>query len=382
MSAARSLARSGVRVHALGHHTDPVRASLACHEFTAVGPRGRVVERSLAWLEHGPREGVVLPCDDEGVELVARHRAQLEQWGYRAIEAGDEVALAMLDKERTYALARGAEVPTPRTRRVATLEDAGEAAASLDFPCALKPVQSHVFARHFGITRKLIVAATRRELEAAFEEMLGLGIDMLATEIIPGRDDQFASYYTYMDHDGEPLFNFTKRKLRQFPPHFGLGTYHETTWDPEVAELGLHFFRSIALRGIGNVEFKRDSRDGRLKLIECNHRFTAATDQVRRAGIDLPLLAYNRVVGRPDPPLDRYRTGQRLLLPAADLRAFLALRREGEETTLAYLRSVLRPQHFPMLDLRDPMPTVAALGVKIRRRRLKRTRAAAGPTRG
>jgi len=382
VSAARSLARSGVQVHALGHPTDPVRHSRACREFAVVGAKTGVLERYLAWLEQGPGEGVVLPCDDEGVELVARHRAQLERWGYRPIHANDEVALAMLDKERTHALARDAEVPTPHTRRVRTLDDAGEAAASLDFPCALKPLQSHVFARHFGITRKLIVAATERELETAFEEMLGLGIDMLATEIVPGRDDQFASYYTYMDRDGEPLFHFTKRKLRQFPPHFGLGSYHETTWDPEVAELGLRFFRSIGLRGVGNVEFKRDARDGRLKLIECNHRFTAATDQVRHAGIDIPLLAYNRVVGRPDPPVDRYRTGERLWLPAADLRAFLALRREGEETTLGYLRSVLRPQHFPMLDLRDPMPTVAALGVKVGRRLPKRSRAAPPRARG
>lgn len=378
MSAARSLARSGVQVRALGHSTDPVRRSRACREFTVVGARAGVLERYLDWLERGPGEGVVLPCDDEGIELVARHRAQLELWGYRPIVADDDVALAMLDKERTHALARDAGVPTPRTRRVRTLEDAGEAAASLDFPCALKPLQSHVFARHFGISRKLIVAATQRELETALEEMLGLGIDMLATEIVPGGDDQFASYYTYMDRDGEPLFHFTKRKLRQFPPHFGLGCYHETTWDPEVAELGLRFFRSIGLRGVGNVEFKRDARDGRLKLIECNHRFTAATDQVRRAGIDIPLLAYNRMAGRPDPPLEGYRTGERLWLPAADIRAFLALRREGQETTLGYLRSVLRPQHFPMLDLRDPMPTVAALGVKLGRRRPKRTRAAPG----
>ena len=379
VSAARSLARSGVRVHALGHHTDPVRHSRACREFADVGTKEGLAERYMTWLERGPGEGVILPCHDEGVELVARHRPQLERWGYRPIEADDEVALAMLDKERTSALARDAEVPTPRTRSVRTLEDVREAAASLGFPCALKPVRSHVFARHFGITRKLLVAATEAELEAGYEQMHELGVDVLATEIIPGRDDQFVSYYTYMDRDGDPLFHFTKRKLRQFPPHFGLGCYHETTWDPEVADLGLRFFRSIGLRGVGNVEFKRDARDGRLKLIECNHRFTAATDQVRRAGIDIPLLAYNRLVGRPDPPLDGYRTGQRLWLPAADLRAFLALRREGEETTRAYLRSVLRPQHFPMLDLRDPMPTVAAIGVKARRRISKRSRQRASP---
>ena len=74
-----------------------------------------------------------------------------------------------------------------------------------------------------------------------------------------------------------------------------------TDRNPEVAELGLRFFQGVGLRGLANVEFKRDARDGRLKLIECNHRFTAPTGLLRAAGMDLPLFVYNRLTGRPLP---------------------------------------------------------------------------------
>ena len=58
---------------------------------------------------------------------------------------------------------------------------------------------------------------------------------------------------------------------------------------------------------MGNVEFKRDTRDGRLKLIECNHRFTAANELVRRAGIDLARIAYDRACGDDVPPTPAIR---------------------------------------------------------------------------
>ena len=65
-----------------------------------------------------------------------------------------------------------------------------------------------------------------------------------------------------------------------------------------MRELGLAFLRGAGVRGLANVEFKRDERDGRLKLIECNYRFTAPNEQFRRAGMDLALFVV-QPAGRP-----------------------------------------------------------------------------------
>src|SRR6186713_2471018 len=103
VSAARSLGAIGVRVYALGDPNDPVRRSRHCFEFIPMPSREGLVERYLDWFEHhGPRGAAILPCDDYGVEMIARHRGALEGWGYLPVEGDDEVMLAMLDKERTY----------------------------------------------------------------------------------------------------------------------------------------------------------------------------------------------------------------------------------------------------------------------------------------
>src|SRR3954468_12328487 len=159
VSDARLLSRlGGAQVFALGDASDPVRASRHCHEFVDVGARKGVADRYLEWLsKDGPRAGAVLPCDDDGLELIARNRALLADWGYSPIEADDDVLLAMLDKDRTYELSRKAGVPTPRTATVRTHEEAMAAAEEFSYPCALKPLSSHEFAQHFGILKKVLL---------------------------------------------------------------------------------------------------------------------------------------------------------------------------------------------------------------------------------
>jgi D-aspartate ligase len=98
---------------------------------------------------------------------------------------------------------------------------------------------------------------------------------------------------------------------------------------------------------------------GRLKLIECNHRFTAATGLMRAAGLDLPLFVYNKLTDRPLPPVDRYRPGQTMWYPMRDLRAFAAYRREGEISLLSWLRSIMRRHHYPVASMSDPRPVLA-----------------------
>jgi predicted ATP-grasp superfamily ATP-dependent carboligase len=369
VSAARSLAPRGVEVWALGDATDPVQRSRHCHRFVEVGSKQGVQTRYMDWLEReGPRGAVIIPCDDDSVELMARGRDRLVAMGYRPIEANDDALLAMLDKERTYALCAEIGVPCPRTTTVSTREEAAEAAGRFDYPCALKPRESHVFAAHFGILAKAVRVHSPEELLREFERTAELGVSMLVTEIVPGGDDQLCSYYSYLDEDGEPLYHFTKKKVRQYPPEFGLGCYQMTTWDAEVAELGLRFFQGAGMRGIANVEFKRDSRDGTLRLIESNVRLTAANEQVRLAGLDIPLLAYSRVTGTPGPELRSYKVGVPLWHPIEDVRSMLMYRGRGEWTVSEWLRSLRRRQRFAMWRLDDPGPTIHSFSVKLRRR--------------
>jgi predicted ATP-grasp superfamily ATP-dependent carboligase len=367
VSACRTLGWAGVRVHALGDRRDPVRRSRWCHEFVAVGSKLAVVERYLDWLERdGPRAGaVILPCDDYGVEMIARNRARLAEWGYRPVEGDDEVMLAMLDKQRTYELAREAGVPTPRSATAHTAAEAISAAADFDLPIGLKPLQAHLWAEHRS--EKFIVAADRDELREVSEWAFEPGVPMLMTEVIPGPETEICTYFTYVDRSGEPVFDYTKSKIRQWPKRSGLTCYQVSDRRQDVIDVGRRLVEGTGLRGVAVPEFKRDPRDGRWKLIECNVRFTGSLDLTRHCGIDMARIAYDATAGRPVERPDGYRTGVTQWNPIEDVRALVEYRRDGELTVPRWARSVARRQHFPMMRADDPMPTVASLGSKLGR---------------
>ncbi len=355
LSVARSLGRRGVEVHALGEPTSIVRHSRFCRSYRAF--TGDLVEQWLGWLlTDAPPGMIVLPCCDEGMELIAKHRAELTERGLVVQEADDQALLDGLDKQRAYEVARQAGIGAPRTAVLHGWDDLERAMAEIGTPCALKPVHIHEYRRHFS--GKVVLIDDAAALRRAFARTHEVGLDMILTEIIPGPEDRYCSYFTYLDEHGQPLFHFTKRKLRQYPVGFGGGTYHLTEWADDVADAGLRFLQALGVRGLGNVEFKRDPRDGQLKIIECNDRFTAGNEIVRLAGVDIAQLVYARMTGQPLPELGRGRDGVRMWYPVQDTLAFLAARRAGQLTTAAWLRSLMHRQTFPLWSATDPMPSL------------------------
>ena len=359
LSVARSLDRLGVSVDVFdeGLADSPVRHSRSRRSYVELRPDQGVADQWYSRLMERSEPSIILPCCDDGLELIARERPALESVGHRPAEANDEIVLALLDKARTYELAREVGIPAPRTTQLVDRSD-------LDlidddyFPCGIKPVNAHVFTRRFHAFAKGTLLRSRHELVRLVEPILDEGVPMLLMEMVEGTDE-CCSYYSYLEPDGTPLTHITKRKLRQYPTRFGLGSYHLTKWDPEVADLGLRFFQGVGLRGMGNVEFKRDARDGRLKLIESNPRFTHANELLRVAGIDLAQLVYHRAAGLPAPPLGSVRDDVGMWFPLADVRALREYRRRGELSTVTWFSTLLHRQCPPQFAWTDPRPTLA-----------------------
>ena len=217
------------------------------------------------------------------------------------------------------------------------------------------------------------------ELMAAYRLVSEHEVEVVLLEVIPGPDDLLCSYYTYIDDQGAPQFHFTKRVIRRYPEREGFGCYHITDWNPEVRDLGLRLFRHAGLKGVANVEFKRDPRDGRLKLIECNARFTAANGLLAASGIDLGAYVYRRLAGLPQPALvdGAYTKGLRLWYPLDDFLAFLDLRREGRLDLVSWARGVAHRQVLPYFSWSDPLPSAVRLRNHLRTLAVTRARRAA-----
>jgi predicted ATP-grasp superfamily ATP-dependent carboligase len=367
LSVARDLGRLGITVYAIGEPDSSVRTSRFCRwiDVSVDGSQaeswGRYLLSTAADFLRG---AVVLSCSDAGIQVLVRYRDQLLQ-RYLLDDSDPRAQLGMLDKLATYKHARAAGVPTPLFWETSSREEVVALRESLVFPLMIKPRLSHLFETHFG--RKHVIVDSFDELLAAFDVAAGAGMDMLLMEHIPGPDDRLCSYYTYLDAEHQPLFHFTKRIIRRFPTGMGAACYHITDRVPEIAKLGNRLFKHVGLRGLANIEFKQDPRDGRYKLIECNARFTASNCLVSASGVKLAEFVYNRLVGRPLPNMNQYKVGLRLWDPFRDFKAYRELRGMGQLTFGKWLAGVLRRQTFAYFAWTDPMPAIARMLKPLRR---------------
>jgi predicted ATP-grasp superfamily ATP-dependent carboligase len=265
-----------------------------------------------------------------------------------------DLQMALLDKHETLRLAERAGVGVPWYRWKPVLSAADAAGAS--YPLLVKPIHSHRYSKVFNGKLRLVHDET--ELSEHLREVQVAGLAVMLCEFIPGEDDRLCSYYTYVDGNGNCLFDFTKRIIRRMPKHFGMGCYHITEWLPDVAEAGRRFLLGIGFRGLANVEFKRDPRDGQLKIIECNPRFTAVHQLLIAAGIDTSRIVYDVLSGQ-QPAIPRtFAEHKRLLYPIADLSGFRRRRARGEMSLRQWLASIAHRQTFPRFQWLDPLPAL------------------------
>lgn len=366
LSIGRSLGRQGVRVHLSQPRGRPEQRSRWFARTFLFEPGASAAEYWRGLLAGDELAGCVLfACDDEAIDFLARERAALDG-RYLLDDSTPELQLALLDKRRTLELAARAGVPAPRLWQPATRAEAERLLSEIAFPAIVKPVHSHLFQRVFGSKgRKFFLVERPEELAERLETALDAGIDVIVVEKIPGPDDALGSYYTYVTADGRRLFRYTKKIVRRFPKNEGLACCHRSEWDAEIAEVGERFFERIGFRGFGNVEFKRDPRDGVLKLIECNARFTAAQELLVRCGMDVARIVYNHLTGLPVPRIDSYREGLMYWYPLRDVRAFRELRSAGELSFATWVKSLMHPTAFPYWSLSDPLPCLHALAASL-----------------
>jgi predicted ATP-grasp superfamily ATP-dependent carboligase len=170
--------------------------------------------------------------------------------------------------------------------------------------------------------------------------------------------------------DGHPTALFAHRRLREKPPSGGVSVLCESSQlDPAAVEYSQLLLSELGWRGVAMVEFKRDDRDGQLRLMEINGRFWGSLELAIAAGVDFPSLALDVATGVRRSPQSAYRIGLRTRWLAGDLDALLMiLKRDREQLQLPashpgrlrvlwdWLHLWGRDLHYEIESFDDPAP--------------------------
>lgn len=356
LSIARSLGRQGVPVWILSQPN----IKLACFS--------RYTQRTFSWPEcdhesqvayllalaerHHLDQWVLLPTSDESAALLAKFRDPLSR-RFRVSTPAWDVLRWAYDKRLTYQLATEQEVQCPSTFYPANEDDLRMAA--LEFPIILKPA-THTVMNRFT-SDKAWPAANREMLLSRYREACELipPEEIIVQERIPGGgESQFS--FAALCQEGEPIASLTARRTRQFPIDFGYSSsFVETLEVPEIEAPSRRLLAAMRYTGLVEVEYKRDPRNGRYKLLDINPRLWTWATLGACAGVDFPYLLWRMLVGKR--VRNRIgRAGARWVRMSTDIPAAIHLMLRGSLTPGAYVRSLSGPIAFALIAEDDPLP--------------------------
>ncbi len=359
LGAMRSLGRAGIPV--IGLDPDPAHVGFSStygHAMPCPHPvhePDRLAEFLVGQGQRLDEPGILSPASDAFVLFMSRYREALGQY-FRFNLPSAGVMEAAVDKRGLYDLAAGVGYDHVDTRYPKTMGDVHAIKDDLDYPVYLKPYYSHMWQVNFPEAGKGIKVFTPEELVSSFERILPTGVEVMVQSIIAGPASNVRTVYVYLTGDDDVLGLVTTRKIRQFPIEFGRGSLAETFHDPEFAEYGLRFFRSIDYRGFGTIEFKRDDRDGKLKVTDLNPRWVKPITLPMASGVNFPLLHYRDLAGEMPAAEREFKAGVRWLDAIGDLSTSWSMYRSGDLSPWAWARSLAKVRAFPAFAPDDLKP--------------------------
>jgi D-aspartate ligase len=359
----RSLGRHGVAVCVIDDERSIARYSRYTRVTHVVPSLLDANDTVKALLEFGRARGlrgwVLYPTRDEQVAALSQHREELSEI-FRVPTPPWESVKWIWDKRNTYGLAEKLGIPAPKTWYPRSVEDLAQIEGH--FPVALKPaIKEHFF---YATKQKAWRADNPTQLRELFEKALRHlpAEEIMIQDLIPGDGNCQYAYCSFFKQ-GNSVAHLTACRRRQHPLEFGRSsTYVETVDLPLLEEYSERLLRAINYYGLVEVEYKRDPRDGQLRLLDVNGRTWGYHTIGRRAGTDFPYLLFadqmNELM-----EVCKGKAGVRWIRLLTDLPTGVLGILHGRIEGRAYLRSLQNIDEEAVFSIEDPLPGMVEIAL-------------------
>ena len=358
---ARSAGRLGVPVYRVGlERWAPAAASRYVTGWEVV-PEAASHEQILDTLgDISERIGpaLLVAADDAACVFVDEHAGVLAS---EYLLASQPVGLARMlaSKRGMYELCQTHGVPTPRSTFPQTEEDVLAHAEQIGLPTVLKCVNA---ADAPTFSPRVSIAQTRQELIESYRQMQPPQMsNVLLQEYVPGAPETVWMFNGYFDAQSECKVGFTGKKIRQSPPYTGATTLGECLPNSTVYETTVRFMRAIGYRGILDIGYRFDSRDGQYKLLDVNPRIGGTFRLfVDEHGMDVLRALHLDLTGR-EVPANSSPDGRRWVVEPLDLASSIVYARRRDITLGGWARSFRGVREAAWFALDDIAPFLALL---------------------
>jgi D-aspartate ligase len=253
-----------------------------------------VIEKTIG------RPMVLIPTDDLTAILVAEH-AEVMPASFMFARPPASVARTLANKLTLYHLCRNLGVACAETTAPGSPEEFRAIAERASFPVIVKADAPWMLPS--GI-KSTTIAWRRSELLSLYEKFshVATSARILIQEMIPIGKGEDWFVHAYCDVGFNVARAFTGVKLRSFPPHAGPTTFGKSVRNEVLQQEAIGFLKAVGYRGIVDMDYRLDQRDGRYKLLDCNPRIGAQFRLFEDdAGIDVARALYLDITGQSIP---------------------------------------------------------------------------------
>ena len=269
---------------------------------------------------------ILLPTTDDATLFVAEQAGPLRE-SFIFPDRSAELVRSLCSKKLMYFLARKHQVPTPQTSFPQCRRDVIEFMEGATFPIMLKAIDGSRLAQRVG--KKMFIVRTKSELLEAYDRAEDPAApNLMVQEYIPGGDDVVWMFNGYFNRASECLLGFTGKKIRQYPIHTGCTSLGICLKNQAIEQLTRRFMREIGYRGILDIGYRFDARDGLYKVLDINPRIGATFRLfVGQRGMDVARAMYSDLTGGSVEP-DYAREGRKWIVEDIDFVSSVCYLRE------------------------------------------------------
>jgi D-aspartate ligase len=298
---------------------------------------------------------VLVPLDDRAALFVGDNAVALREW-FLFPDQDPELSRRVSNKWELHQLCTRLGLPTAATECPRSREEVEAFAARSRFPVVVKAIDPFLLARR-AEAKSVVIVANRDELLDAYDRMDDPEQpNLMLQEYIPGGADSIWMFNGYLNRGSDCLVGFTGTKLRQCPPHTGATSLGTCRDNQAVQRQTRELLKKIGYRGIVDLGYRYDHRDGQYKLLDVNPRIGATFRLfVAGDGMDVVRALYLDLTGQPVAP-SQARDGRRWVVEHNDLLASARYWRRGELSPTAWLRSFRGVREGAWFAWDDPVP--------------------------
>jgi len=338
-------------------------------------------EEAFAWLKKLTDEigtGHPFFCsNDAHLKMLLNHWEEMQRL-FRFVSVGKEMLETILDKEKFISFAREYDLPVPWT----VARDELSRISTLQYPIMVKPIirlrwfESEVVRKYGGKKHKGILVHSDEQMQDVVHLLEKENIQFVVQQFIPGDESHIYSFHTFFTDDSRPLSYFVGKKIRTYPVEYGLSCALCLTDYPGIVEMSLDILQRIKYHGPIKIDYKLDSRNGQLYMLELNPtRYNMWHYLGARGGVNLPYLAYRYMMGQTlDVPRTTWRKDIVWFNFFDDVQAFLDLRKQGSLSFWQWVKSYRGRRIYKTLALDDLPPVFYGIKMTLKGawRRFKR----------